>query len=148
MYHNAYTLLNIIFYFLTPIPLLVASKVSEEGGLAIDLAGNVSRYKNRKHYYAFKHSSPLVLSSQALLCLLYWPIVILFRQESIKFESRSNHILVGCNMAHAWQQRRYVCNNHRRLPISSRRLRIRLLVIFVLKLFFSMEIFVTFKLHF
>jgi len=38
-YHNAYTLLNIIFYILTPIPLLVASKVSEEGGLAIDLAG-------------------------------------------------------------------------------------------------------------
>lgn len=38
-YHNAYTLLNIIFYILTPIPLLVASKVSEEGGLAVDLAG-------------------------------------------------------------------------------------------------------------
>ncbi|CBY15157.1 unnamed protein product [Oikopleura dioica] len=41
-YHNAYTLLNIIFYILTPIPLLVASKVSEEGGLAIDLAAFIT----------------------------------------------------------------------------------------------------------
>merc|ERR1711980_20645 len=37
-YHNPYTLLNIIFYVLTPIPLLVASKISDEGGLPVDLA--------------------------------------------------------------------------------------------------------------
>ena len=44
-YHNAYTLLNIIFYVLTPIPLLVASKVSDEGGLPVDLAGTALMFK-------------------------------------------------------------------------------------------------------
>ena len=52
-YHNAYTLLNIIFYILTPMPLLVASKVSEEGGLAIDLAGDFSNHVITGYFYTF-----------------------------------------------------------------------------------------------
>ena len=71
MYHNAYTLLNIIFYILTPIPLLVASKVSEEGGLAIDLAGNLLLQKQETFVCISAFiTTGLVVSSFALPIVL------------------------------------------------------------------------------